>query len=316
MKFMILQPTHGRLKHQMPIARSGLDANVVNGKIYVVAESLTEVYDPVNDSWATKTPPPFAMIQYVSVALDKEIFVISPEKTQIYNTSTDTWRDGKPPLPLSKPYHIAVATTGVNAPKRIYAFGLYENFVKVYDPQNDEWTRGSIPITSRLYFGASVLNDQIYTIGGLTSSSSDLFISTFNRPAINEEFTPIGFGTPDPTYVPPIESTSPYISIFSPTTQYYTTSSFPLKFSADKPLCWSGYSIDGQANVTISGNASISGLVNGLHNVTVYGTDEFGILAFQRLFLFRLPWSLSQPLLLLLLLLCRWRLFSLQSYFT
>jgi len=36
-----------------------------------------------------------------------------------------------------------------------------------------------------------------------------------------------------------------------------------------------GYSLDGQDNVTVSGNTTLTELMNGLHNVTVYALDEF-----------------------------------------
>jgi hypothetical protein len=48
-----------------------------------------------------------------------------------------------------------------------------------------------------------------------------------------------------------------------------------LVFTVNKPVNWTGYSLDGQDNITISGNTTISGLSNGLHNVTVYAKDEF-----------------------------------------
>ena len=35
------------------------------------------------------------------------------------------------------------------------------------------------------------------------------------------------------------------------------------------------YSLDGQDNLTVTGNITLSGLSNGLHNVTVYVKDEF-----------------------------------------
>jgi hypothetical protein len=34
--------------------------------------------------------------------------------------------------------------------------------------------------------------------------------------------------------------------------------------------------LDGQNNVTINGNTTLTWLPNGYHNVTVYATDEFG----------------------------------------
>lgn len=49
-----------------------------------------------------------------------------------------------------------------------------------------------------------------------------------------------------------------------------------LNFTVSKPAVWMGYSLDGQENVTITGNSTISGLTNGLHNITVYAKDTFG----------------------------------------
>jgi hypothetical protein len=37
-----------------------------------------------------------------------------------------------------------------------------------------------------------------------------------------------------------------------------------------------GYSLDGQNNVTVTGNVTLSGLSVGLHNVTVYANDTLG----------------------------------------
>jgi hypothetical protein len=48
-----------------------------------------------------------------------------------------------------------------------------------------------------------------------------------------------------------------------------------LVYTVDKPVNWMGYSLDGQDNVTITGNTTIAGLTSGLHNVTVYAKDEF-----------------------------------------
>jgi hypothetical protein len=50
----------------------------------------------------------------------------------------------------------------------------------------------------------------------------------------------------------------------------------PLNFTVNEPFSKATYSLDGQENVTISGNTTLTGLPNGDHNVTVYATDEFG----------------------------------------
>jgi parallel beta-helix repeat protein len=73
-----------------------------------------------------------------------------------------------------------------------------------------------------------------------------------------------------------LRTTPPRISVLSPTNQTYNKSSTSLVFSVNKPLNWTGYSLDGQDNVTVAGNATLSGLAYGVHNVTVYAKDMFG----------------------------------------
>ena len=49
-----------------------------------------------------------------------------------------------------------------------------------------------------------------------------------------------------------------------------------MNFTVNKPTNWMGYCLDGQENVTIDGNATMTGLPNGLHNVTVYANGTYG----------------------------------------
>ncbi len=69
---------------------------------------------------------------------------------------------------------------------------------------------------------------------------------------------------------------SPKISILFPQNQKYNESSVPLVFTADKVINWTGYSLDGNQNVTISGNCTLTALTNGLHNITIYANDTYG----------------------------------------
>ena len=71
------------------------------------------------------------------------------------------------------------------------------------------------------------------------------------------------------------KTTPPKTALLSPVNQVFNGSSIPLIFTVDKQVNWIGYSLDGQDNVTISGNTTITDLLNGLHNVTVYARDEF-----------------------------------------
>jgi hypothetical protein len=68
----------------------------------------------------------------------------------------------------------------------------------------------------------------------------------------------------------------PNVKILSPENMIYATSSVPLIFTVDKATSWTGYALDEQANVTVSGNATLTALTDGTHYVIVYANDTDG----------------------------------------
>ena len=69
---------------------------------------------------------------------------------------------------------------------------------------------------------------------------------------------------------------APNVSILSLESKSYNTSRILLNFTVNEPVSQIAYSLDGQENVTISGNTTLTELLNGNHSVTVYATDEAG----------------------------------------
>ena len=67
--------------------------------------------------------------------------------------------------------------------------------------------------------------------------------------------------------------TAPKISILSPENNTYNTTIVPLTFTVDQTTSWLGYSLDGQSNVTVSGNTTLTGLADGVHNVIVFANN-------------------------------------------
>lgn len=65
------------------------------------------------------------------------------------------------------------------------------------------------------------------------------------------------------------------VEILSPTNKIYSENSTPLTFTVNKPTCWIGYSLDGQANATITGNTTLSDLSDGQHSIIVYARDRY-----------------------------------------
>jgi hypothetical protein len=56
----------------------------------------------------------------------------------------------------------------------------------------------------------------------------------------------------------------------------YTNSILPLTFCINGTSSWISYSLDNQANQTIAGNSTLTGLGEGDHSLVVYANDTFG----------------------------------------
>ncbi|MCW4034598.1 MAG: hypothetical protein NWF03_04470, partial [Candidatus Bathyarchaeota archaeon] len=72
-----------------------------------------------------------------------------------------------------------------------------------------------------------------------------------------------------PQLPPPLD-----ISIISPENITYVTNEIPLAFKATKQPASIYYSLDREANVTITGNTTLTNLPNGTHNLTIYAEDS------------------------------------------
>jgi hypothetical protein len=284
-------------KASMPTPRMGLTASVVGDKIYIFGGGSNEilVYDPIADRWTRKTPMTVAPGLWgegwscASVVVDNKIHVIGafPQSSshQVYDPVTDSWSFGEPTI--TGYYFAAVGvTSGVNAPRRIYVFGSGSNHWAMrspgftsqnYDFKDNRWSVGMPVPSERFSFGIAVVDDRIYAIGGGTPTvgSSVMVLATA------ELYLPFGYGTLDPSYVPPTEGelpteTFPTVKVLSPLTQTYKGSSVPLVFTVDKHVDWLGYSLNGEENVTVLGNTTLTGLSSGSHNITVFAKDTFG----------------------------------------
>jgi len=66
------------------------------------------------------------------------------------------------------------------------------------------------------------------------------------------------------------------ITVLSPENKTYSTSSVPLASTVSELASWIGYSLDNQANVTITGNTTLTELSDGMHNLVVYASDIAG----------------------------------------
>ena len=269
-------------KAPMPTPELGVEANVVNGRIYIIGGSnnstINQVYDPAVDSWTTKTSVPNPAPIYSTAVVGDNIYVFTSTSTQIYNVDNDNWSIGSPsPTPLV--VATAAVTAGVFAPARIYIFGVEgqtpywqlsnKGFVtQCYDPSTDTWTNVSRMQTGRCDIGIGVVDDYLYLIGGFSyhfsSTNFDLNpIYTYSTAV--ERYKPVGYGT-----IPP------RISIISPQPITYNAGNISLSYITNKAVVWQAYSLDGQPEVTITSNTTLTALPSGNHSIKVFAMDSFG----------------------------------------
>ena len=282
-------------KTPMPSATWLVPANAVNGKIYVIDwNGKVYAYDIAADSWSAKstapTPSAAGFDGHVSAVVSGKIHIIGGLSTsgdsnlhQVYDPATDNWTyASSPPNSVGNAVGqgAATATIGEFALRRIYVFGQQGNLRqgepegsnRIYNPQADTWTFGVDVPTDRINFGVAIVNDSIYVIGG--GSTTSWFVGTFGPSAANEKYIPLGYGTPDPSYVSP-DTAVPEITVASPQNKTYYTTDVALNFTLDESVSSMRYTLDGET-FEASGNTTLSGLAYGVHNVTVYAVDTAG----------------------------------------
>jgi N-acetylneuraminic acid mutarotase len=191
-------------KTSLPTPMIGMSANVVNGKIYVIGGNFTLAYDPETDSWTERTPAPTAVWGHAFAVVDDKIYVIGgtvSNLNQIYDPKTDTWSNGTNPTE-SLYYAVGAATTGVNAPERVYVLGggyyvvgspdwhFPGSLNLIYDPASGNWSSGRNMLTAKNGFAVAVVEDVLYVIGGAVVNGGDGY-------ALNatELYVPIGYKT-------------------------------------------------------------------------------------------------------------------------
>jgi len=212
------------------------------------------------------------------------------DKTTPY---TEWLREGSYVLVMSKTYDTYVwshwledgdadRTKTITLPGTIWT-GVYIQdtvppSITIISPQNTTYATSSVPLTLFVNESASWIGYSLDNEANVTVASNTTLISLSNgyhNIVVYANDTFGNMGNSKKIYFT-VDITPPQLKILSPENQTYVTSSVSLTFTVSEPTSWIGYSLDNQANVTITGNTTLTGLVNGCHNVVVYGNDSFG----------------------------------------
>ncbi len=188
-------------KRSMPTARTDPATAVYQNKIYViggiVADSnpsysgytgLTEVYDPLTDTWETMEPMPAARSSLDANVVGDKIYLIggkkyvdvfpfqqSTNKNQVYDPSNDSWST-KTPTPTSTfLYASAVADNKIHIMGG-YSGGHFLQLNQIYNSETDTWSYGKEVPTAILSTAAGATTGllapkRIYVLGGHVGSN-------------------------------------------------------------------------------------------------------------------------------------------------
>lgn len=92
-----------------------------------------------------------------------------------------------------------------------------------------------------------------------------------------------------------IDTTPPSISVLAMENKIYDTSEVSLSFAVNEQVPQIAYSLDGQANLTIAGNTTLTDLSGGAHSVTVYAADVAGNIGASEIITFTIAKPEPQP---------------------
>lgn len=184
------------VKTPMPTPRSGLDAGVVNGKIYAIGGHIisggtvtyydvVEEYDPLLDAWTPRASMPTARSGLSVNVVNDIIYAVGGRLSsngyvstlEAYDPATDAWESRASMYTPRSALSTAVVGTVLYA---VGGFQLkdsvltYLNTAEAYNPATDQWTTISAMLTPRSGFGMGVIDNTIYAVGGYNSTTGDL----------------------------------------------------------------------------------------------------------------------------------------------
>ena len=195
------------------------------------------------------------------------------------------YRDVTPPEGAEAP----IVT--IHTPKNFSAYpnNLTLTFYVTLPKTNDDKSQNGL---AKIYYRGSWENKDVIFTPGVLGGSIDLFDAPGGNLSVTIYAVGVGYietgSDAQHTYYDRFEITGystvsfvkdivpPRITMLSPRNATYHSSKVSLDFTVNEPTSKIEYSLDGQDNVTISGNTTLSVVTNGNHNVTVYVTDEAG----------------------------------------
>lgn len=171
----------------MPAVRSHVGAAAINNVLYVAGgwnggdQSSLYSYDPVGNSWSTKTSMPAGRYQPSGVATyNNELYYFGGWTTSpglpntnlyIYNPTSNTWRSGAAMPTLSACGAAGTIGTKIYVTTACDGNSGYRNILRAYDPAANTWTPLPGSSVEHSNPASAVIDGKLYVAGGATSTT-------------------------------------------------------------------------------------------------------------------------------------------------
>ena len=207
----------------------------------------------------------------VSAHATVDFMVVNADAKNVSDTVSDIANYTKPEISISSPLNKTLNTSPLPLNFTVsYRYPLASNVAVHYSMD------GKDHITIYSDIGSSTKSgERIFTPYNL--ETNNLFDGLHNL-TVYAKITYFHYGSSSTSFSVQftIDTSPPTISGLSIVNKIYDINTTPLNFAINEPASQITYSLDGEANVTITGNTTLSNLSYGTHNITVYATDAAG----------------------------------------
>jgi parallel beta-helix repeat protein len=241
-------------------AEQSITGNIVRGSIQCIGNNHTIANNNLDHVWIFGSE---ILVKSNTISDDVGIGIGARGNTVINNTI--------------KNCRVGIAFWGYASNNAIYHNNFLSNRIQVqiqdpYNPVVGKWDNGRA-------FGGNYWSDYLLKYPNATEiGNSGIGDTPYVIDANNRDNYPLmaPFDIDSVTVELPEWASPPSIQLISPKNTTYASANVTLEFTINKQTSWIGYSLDGEEIVTVTGNTTLTGLTNGLHNVTVYAKDTFG----------------------------------------
>jgi N-acetylneuraminic acid mutarotase len=270
----------------------------------LTAISANQVFDSTNDTWSNRASLPDTVSHAAAcvtsgVTAPKRIYVVGgfdqtnySNATYAYDFERNVWSSGAL-MPTARAYlglavvdDVLYAIGGfdglnlldVNERYMPLGYGTVPPDLRVLSPENKTYTSKDVQLVLAVsrptnWIGYSLDGRTNVTITGDTELSDLAEGEHSIKVSVNDTFG--NLVSADAVYFS-VDTVPPKIVILVPENKSYGEKDIQSVFTVDEPVSWIGYSLDGQDNVTVTGNVTLAVLPEGSHSLTFYATDLVG----------------------------------------